>query len=73
MKANDEHLTFENDVTQLYNGDEINISIERDDLYQESSIIISGYDPNVILDSRHDPESSLDEIEDEEEITFNNN
>lgn len=72
MYVNEEHMTFENDESKLYNGDNVSIEIERDDLEQESSIVINGYDPNVVLDTRYDPESSLDEISGEEEIIFEN-
>lgn len=72
LNVNGEYQDFSHDVNQFYNGDDISIKIERDDLYKESSIVIYGYDPNVVFDSRFDPESSLDEIIDEEEITFNN-
>ena len=62
MSVNGEYQTFENDETRLYNGDDIYIKIERDNPMESSSLIIRGYDPNVILDSQYDPESSLDEL-----------
>lgn len=64
MYVNGEYQTFDNDETRLYPEDDIKVEIERDNLEEESSITIHGFDPYVILDSRYDPESSLDEIND---------
>lgn len=50
----------ENDI-QIYNGDDVHIEIERDDPFNDSKMIIKCINPNVIFDTREDPESALDE------------
>lgn len=70
MWINEEKQTFD-DETKIFNEDKIKIKISRDDEINESSIILIGFDPNTILDNRYDPESSMDENIDEEEITYN--
>lgn len=60
MCVNDEPQTFETDETRLYDGDKISIKITRDDLYADSQLIIKCFNPNVIFDSRINPESELD-------------
>ena len=70
MSINGEFQDFENE-TSLQNGDSIHFEIERNDLEKDSQIILSGFDPNSILDDRYNPESSLDEDITEENIIFN--
>ena len=53
---------------RFYEGDSIRIKITRDDLYSSSEIDLIGYDPNSIVDTKSDAESSLDEPYVEEEI-----
>ena len=53
---------------RFYEGDSIRIKITRDDLYSSSEIDLIGYDPNIIVDTKSDAESSLDEPYVEEEI-----
>lgn len=53
---------------RFYEGDSIRIEITRDDLYSSSEIDLIGYDPNSIVDTKSDAESSLDEPYVEEEI-----
>jgi hypothetical protein len=43
--------------------------IESDEMTEDSVITIKGFDPNVILDGRYNPESALDENINEDEIT----
>lgn len=68
--VNDEIQDLENEV-KIYDGDNVKISASKDKYDEESSISIIGFDPNVILDSRYDPESSLDEEISEEIIDIN--
>ena len=68
--VNGERMYFEDEIT-IYNGDNIKLEICKDDIEKDASIILTGIDPNIILDSRYNPELSLDEITDEEHIEFN--
>ena len=58
---NGELQSFDTESVYIYKGDTIHISIERDNLYEESEITIRCLNPHVIIDSRDNPESSLDE------------
>lgn len=58
---NDELQDFENNEIRMYAGDLIHIEIERDDPFADSKMIIKCSNPNVIYDTRINPESSLDE------------
>lgn len=69
--ANDEKVDLEMDEPRLYDGDNVYVMIERDDLMKDAVMVIRGYDPNSILDSTYNPESSLDEAITEEEIIIN--
>lgn len=60
-------LESENDI-RFYKDDSIFFEIERDDDFKESKITIKGFNPNVILDSRINHESALDDELDEEII-----
>ena len=71
MSINEEFQDFENEIN-IYDKDTLFFEIERDEPLKESEIIIKGFDPNIILDSRYNPESSLDEDITEEEIIFKN-
>ena len=53
---------------RLYKDDEIMIKVSREDLYEGSEIDLIGYDPNEVVDTRSDAETSLDEPYVEEEI-----
>lgn len=70
LSVNGEFQHLDNDI-HIYNGDEIYLEISRDKLTKDSNILIQGFDPNVILDSRYSPESSLDEDINEEELYYN--
>lgn len=61
---NDEKQDLSNEI-KIYKDDKFLIKISKDDVLSESKIIISGFDPNVMYDSKYDPESSLDEQKDE--------
>ena len=69
LSINGEFQHLDNDIF-LYDGDEIYIELTRDCLTKDSLITMKGFDPNVILDDRYNPESSLDEDISEEEITY---
>lgn len=49
------------DEIHILQGDELSIKITKDDMHGESKILIAGFDPNVIYDTNHDAELSLDE------------
>ena len=70
MSINGEFQHFDRDLN-VYDGDEIFFEITRDSLTKDSTIIFKGFEPNVILDGRYNPESSLDEDISEEEIFYN--
>lgn len=56
------------DNSRLYKDDEIMIKVSREDLYEGSEIDLIGYDPDEVVDTRSDAETSLDEPYVEEEI-----
>lgn len=68
--VNKERMYFEDEV-KLYNGDELHIEISKNEDEQESSMAFIGIDPNVVLDKTYNPESSLDEVIQEEQIEYN--
>lgn len=70
LTINKEEPNFENEVF-IYDGDSIKVLIERDDNTTESIVTLVGYDPHNVVDRLDDPESSLDEPIDEEEIIVN--
>lgn len=70
VKVNEEVLDFDNEI-KIYDGDEISVEIERDDIMVDSVLRLIGYDPDVVIDKNYNPESSLDDIFDEEEIIIN--
>ena len=70
MFVNGEKVDFDNDV-RLYNGDDVKIKLSFDDEYKGGSMEITGYDPNVVLDDRDNPESELDAKISEEIIEIN--
>ena len=70
ISVNGEFQFLDKDI-HIYDGDEIFIELTRDKLTKDSTIVIQGFDPNVILDSRYNPESSLDEDISEEELYYN--
>lgn len=72
LNVNGEYQYLDRDIN-VYEGDEIMLEITRDCLTKDSLITIQGFDPNIILDERYNPESSLDEDIVEEEINFNAN
>lgn len=69
LSVNGEFQYLDKDIN-VYNGDELYIEITRDCLTKDSSILMQGFDPNVILDDRYNPESSLDEDVTEEQLNY---
>jgi len=59
MFLNEEKVDFDKDV-KIYDGDEVKIKLSFDDEYKGGTMTIIGYDPNVVLDDRNNPESELD-------------
>lgn len=53
-------------------GDEIMVRVTREDPHGDSEFTIVGYDPDNVVDSYDNPESSLDEKPNEEHIIINN-
>ena len=68
LKSNGETMSLDGMEVKFYKGDKISVEITRDDLYQDSKVILHGYDPDSVIDSKYDAESPLDEIPDEEII-----
>ena len=69
IRQNGEVIDFENETDiSFVEGDEIEVVITREDEYGDSSLTIIGSDPNVVIDSRYNPESALDDIPNEEDI-----
>lgn len=58
------------DSISIINGDEIKVDIIHDNIDKESEIILKGRNPNVVIDKDYNPESSLDEIPNQEEIIY---
>ena len=58
---NDEPQDFENNEIKIYSGDKVSVKITRDNLYEDSKMIIKCFDPNVVYDLRNNPESQLDQ------------
>lgn len=48
------------DGLKLYDGDNVNVSIERDDLFKDSEMVLHCINPNVNYDVNFNPESELD-------------
>lgn len=67
VTANKEKMEFSGDTT-FYAGDEIGVCITKEEEGVPSVVTFVGYDPNVVFDDRDNPESSLDEIPDEEVV-----
>ena len=70
IKINGVIQTFDDEVI-INPGDEIFVSINREDDYKGSSITIIGIDPETVIDTRIDYESALDEPVKEEDIYVN--
>lgn len=68
IKINEEIVDLEKDDLEFINGDKISIEIEPDDIFEPSTILFTGIDPNTIIDGDYNPESALDEIDTDEEI-----
>lgn len=67
LKINGERADFSNTI-HLYDGDEITVKLSRDDVEKDSVVTIMGLDPHNVYDDRYDPESTLDDIAQEENI-----
>jgi len=67
VRINGKVETFEDDVT-LKPGDEVSIDITKKDDYSNAKIVIKGTDPDIVIDTRIEYESSLDEPLTEEDI-----
>ena len=72
IKINGEVVDFDNDVNIMI-GDVINVNISREDEYGDSKIVIVGGDKNEVIDTEYNPESALDEVDDEIEIDVRKN
>lgn len=70
IKINGVVQTFDDEV-KLVPGDKVFINISREDEYGDSSLIITGTDPETVYDSRISYESELDEPIKEEDIYVN--
>ena len=69
LYVNDELMTFDNDI-KFINGDDIKVTIEREDYEYSSKVTLIGYDPETVIDSVL-PEVIVDEPYDEEHIIIN--
>lgn len=75
LTVNGEAIKADNGL-KLLDKDNISIKIARDNRENDSVVELKGYDPNVVIDSRLNPESELDnntESEKEIEITYEGN
>lgn len=70
LKINGETMALDGKEINFYKEDEITVEITRDDLYQDSKVILHGFDPDTVIDGDSSPESPLDEIADEEIIVI---
>lgn len=68
--VNDELIDIQEGY-RFVKDDEITVKISRDNEFADSEFTIVGYDPDVVIDSQENPESSLDEKPDEEHILIN--
>jgi DNA helicase-2/ATP-dependent DNA helicase PcrA len=68
--VNGEKQNLENEI-KMYCGDEILIKITKNKILDNGKIILTGFDPNIIFDSDFNPESSLDEYKEKENIEIN--
>ena len=57
---NDEKQDLTNEV-KIYKEDKFLIKISKDNILNDSKIVIIGFDPNVVYDAEFNPESALDE------------
>ena len=64
---NDELMDVDNEITIL-KGDKVLVRISREDLHGDSEFTIVGYDPDSVVDTKANAETSLDEESDEEDI-----
>ena len=64
---NDELMDIDNEITIL-KGDKVLVKISREDLHGDSEFTIVGYDPDSVVDTKTNAETSLDEESDEEDI-----
>jgi hypothetical protein len=64
---NDELMDVDNEITIL-KGDKVLVRISREDLHGDSEFTIVGYDPDSVVDTKANAETSLDEEPDEEDI-----
>lgn len=73
IRKNGKVIDFENETDiSFFEGDNIEVEISRENEYGDSSLTIIGNDPNTVIDSRYNPESSLDDIPNEEDIIVKN-
>ena len=68
---NDEIQDLENGDIRIYNGDNVKISASKNVYDEDAKVTLIGFDPNIVLDDRYNPESSLDEDISEEIIDVN--
>lgn len=60
IMINEEKQDLENEINVL-NGDKIEVRISKDDETTTSQVQLIGINPNIVVDSKTQPESSLDE------------
>lgn len=70
LLVNDEVMNLENDI-KFFNEDKIKVRITRDDIEKSSEVVLVGYDPETVIDTKQPFETSLDEPIDEEHILIN--
>ena len=56
------------DIVNFYEGDSVKVLLTRNDLENQSSLKLIGYDPDVVIDGRLNQESELDAVPDGEKI-----
>ena len=66
FNINGEPQDFEN-LTYIYDGDEIEVIVEKKEFNKNALFTLTCFDPNIILNN---PESSLDEIDKEKELNY---
>lgn len=70
VTVNGEFFELE-DLTEIFNGDNVHIEIEMEDDFTDALIVFKGVNKSELFDSEYDPEVSLDEPFDEEIIDIN--
>lgn len=71
LYINEEIQDFENDETNIYEGDSIHVEITREDPFKDSKMILQCLNKDKIFDKRKNPEVSMDETDFDLEININ--